>query len=113
MHLRTPSIFRILKRRAPTSLYGRALLIIVLPIAIMQIAVTWFFFDAYWQRVNSNLTEGLAGEIAWVMQGYENNPTPAGLQRLEDRAQQSLDLSVIPQPGAQLPTKHHFALFGI
>ena len=54
-----------LKRRAPTSLFGRSLLIIVLPIALMQIAVTWVFFDAHWQTVNSHLTEGLAGDIAW------------------------------------------------
>ena len=64
MPQRIPSLFRMLKRRAPTSLFGRSLLIIVLPIAVMQILVTWFFFDSYWQRVNSHLTEGLAGEVA-------------------------------------------------
>ena len=113
MHLRTPSIFRILKRRAPTSLYGRALLIIVLPIVVMQIAVTWFFFDAYWQRVNSHLTEGLAGEVAWITQAYDNDPSPDAVKRLSDRAEQSLDLSIIRQPGGKLPTVRHFALFGI
>src|SRR5580658_1299647 len=113
MHLRTPSIFRILKRRAPTSLYGRALLIIVLPIVIMQIAVTWFFFDAYWQRVNSHLTEGLAGEVAWITQAYDNDPSPDAVKRLSDRSEQSLDLSIVRQPGGKLPTVRHFALFGI
>src|ERR1700722_11514232 len=104
MALRIPSLFRILKRRAPTSLFGRSLLIIVLPIAVMQIIVIWFFFDAYWHQVNSHLTEGLAGEIAWVLQAYDPDPSPAGLKRLSDRAEQSLDLSIIPEPGAQLPT---------
>jgi two-component system osmolarity sensor histidine kinase EnvZ len=113
MRLRSPALFVMLKRRAPTSLFGRSLLIIVLPIAVMQIFVTWFFFDAYWQRVNSHLTEGLAGDVAWIIQGYEHDPSPAGLKRLQDRAEQSLDLSIIPQPGAQLPTVKHFALFGI
>ena len=78
MAWRIPSLFRMLKRRAPTSLFGRSLLIIVLPIFVMQVAVTWFFFDSYWQRVNSHLTEGLAGEVAWVLQGYDDDPTPAG-----------------------------------
>ena len=110
---RVPSLLTLLKRRAPTSLYGRALLIIVLPIFIMQIAVTWFFFDSYWQRVNSHLTEGLAGDIAWVIQAYDADPSPAGFKRLEERAEQSLDLSIIYQPGAQLPTVRHVALFGI
>jgi two-component system osmolarity sensor histidine kinase EnvZ len=113
MKLRLPSLLRMLKRRAPTSLFGRSLLIIVLPVAVMQIAVTFFFFDAYWQRVNSHLTEGLAGEIAWVIQAYDNDSSPIGLQRLQDRAEQSLDLSIIAQPGGKLPTVRHFALFGI
>jgi len=102
-----------LKRRAPTSLFGRSLLIIVLPIAVMQIAVTWFFFDSYWQRVNSHLTEGLAGDVAWVLQDYQDDPSLDGLKRLENRAEQSLDLSIIAQPGAKLPTVRHYALFGI
>ena len=113
MRLRAPSLFLMLKRRAPTTLYARSLLIIVLPIAVMQIFVTWLFFDSYWQRVNSHLTEGLAGEVAWVQQAYEADPSPAGLKRLSDRAEQSLDLSIIHQPKAQLPTVKHFALFGI
>jgi two-component system osmolarity sensor histidine kinase EnvZ len=113
MALRLPSLFRMLKRRAPTSLFGRSLLIIVLPIFVMQIAVTWFFFDSYWQRVNSHLTEGLAGEIAWVLQAYDDDPTPAGLKRLSDRAEQSLDLSIILQPNGRLPTVRHVALLGI
>ncbi len=75
--------------------------------------MTWIFFDSYWQQVNGHLTEGLAGDIAWVIQGYEADPTPAGLKRLEDRAEQSLDLSIILQPNGKLPVKRHFALFGI
>lgn len=113
MKLRFPPLLRMLKRRAPTTLYARSLLIIVLPIAVMQIIVTAFFFDAYWRQVNAHLTEGLAGEIAWVMQGYEADPTAAGLKRLSDRAEQSLDLSIIFQPSGQLPKIRHGALFGI
>ncbi|HEY3799010.1 MAG TPA: ATP-binding protein [Caulobacteraceae bacterium] len=111
--MKLPSLFTLIKRRTPTSLYARSLLIIVLPIAVMQLAVTWFFFDAYWHQVNGNLTEGLAGDIAWIVQGYDANPTPEGLKRLSQRAEQSLDLSIILQPGAQLPTVRHSALFGI
>ena len=113
MRPRIPSLLTMLKRRAPTTLYGRSLLIIVLPIAVMQILVTWFFFDAYLQSVNGRLTEGLAGDVAWVVQAYDADPTPAGVKRLSDRAEQSLDLSIIRQPGGKLPTVRHVALFGI
>jgi two-component system osmolarity sensor histidine kinase EnvZ len=113
MRLRPPPLLLMLKRRAPTSLMGRSWLIIVAPIVVMQILVTFFFFDAYWQRVNGNLTEGLAGDVAWIIQGYEDDPSAGGLKRLSDRAEQSLDLSIIYQPGGKLPTVRHFALFGI
>ncbi len=44
---------RFLKRRIPTSLWGRSLLIIVLPVLVMQVVVTWIFFDAHWQTVTA------------------------------------------------------------
>jgi two-component system osmolarity sensor histidine kinase EnvZ len=92
-----------IKRRAPTSLFGRSLLIIVLPVTIMQIAVTYVFFDAHWQTVNSHLTEGVAGDIAWIVQSYEEAPTQANLTRITDRAQQTMGLSIALQPAGILP----------
>jgi two-component system osmolarity sensor histidine kinase EnvZ len=97
------SFWRFVKRQAPSSLFGRSLLIIILPVTIMQIAVTYAFFDAHWQTVNSHLTEGVAGDIAWVVQSWEEQPTSANLRRINDRAQQTLGLSVSLRPGADLP----------
>jgi two-component system osmolarity sensor histidine kinase EnvZ len=107
-----PRLFwRRLKRLAPTSLFGRSLLIIVLPVALMQIAVTYVFFDAHWQTVNSRLTEGLAGDVALILQTYEEDPSPANLARLEDRAQANLDLSIMFQEGGVLPRGRRPSLF--
>ena len=97
------SLWRMIKRRAPTSLFGRSLLIIVLPVTIMQIFVTYAFFDAHWQTVNSHLTEGVAGDIAWIVQSYEEAPSPANLARIEGRAQRTMGLSIALEPGATLP----------
>jgi len=92
-----------LKRRVPASLFGRSLLIIVLPVAVMQIAVTYAFFDAHWQTVNSHLSEGLAGDVALILQSYQEDPSAAAVKRLSDRAQQTVGLSVALQEGAILP----------
>ena len=103
---------RAIKRRLPTSLFGRSLLIIVLPIALMQIAVTWVFFDAHWRTVTSRLSEGLAGDVAWAVDSYETDPSPASLARIADRAERSLDLSIVLQPGrATLPKRERFNYF--
>ncbi len=104
-------LWRRAKRLAPTSLFGRSLLIIVLPVALMQIAVTYVFFDAHWQTVNSHLTEGLAGDVAFVLQSYEEDPSPAAVRRLTERAQENLDLSLQVEPDAVLPRGKRPALF--
>jgi two-component system osmolarity sensor histidine kinase EnvZ len=102
---------RALKRRLPTSLFGRSLLIIVLPIAVMQVAVTWAFFDAHWQTVTSRLSEGLAGDIAWAVESYKTDPTPGSLARIANRAERSLDLSIALQENRPLPERKRFSLF--
>jgi two-component system osmolarity sensor histidine kinase EnvZ len=102
---------RMVKRWLPTSLFGRSLLIIVLPIALMQIAVTWLFFDNHWQTETSRLSDGLAGDIAWVVDDYESDPSPAAFARLSDRVDRSLNLSVALQPGRTLPVYKRGSLF--
>jgi two-component system osmolarity sensor histidine kinase EnvZ len=114
MHLPRPwprFLWRRVKRLTPSSLFGRSLLIIVLPVALMQIAVTYVFFDAHWQTVNSHLTEGLAGDVAFVLQSYQQDPSPQGLQRMEAMAQENLDLSIQFAPDAILPTGKRASLF--
>ena len=91
-----------LKRWLPATLYGRALLIIILPIALMQIAVTWVFFEAHWQTVTNRLSHSLAGDIAWVVEAYEENP--ASLPMVSARAERTLGLSVELQPDRTIPT---------
>jgi len=94
---------RFLKRRLPTSLWGRSLLIIVAPVLVMQTAVTWVFFDAHWQTVTARLSEGLAGDVAWAVESYEDDPTPANLALIADRAERSMSLSIALQDGRLLP----------
>jgi two-component system osmolarity sensor histidine kinase EnvZ len=107
-----PRVFwRLVKRLTPTSLFGRSLLIIVLPVALMQIAVTYVFFDAHWQEVNSHLTEGLAGDVSLITARYEQDPTPANLARIQAEAQENLALSIVDEPGAILPMGRRPSLF--
>jgi two-component system, OmpR family, osmolarity sensor histidine kinase EnvZ len=103
---------RFLKRRLPTTLFGRSVLIIILPLAIMQIGVTWVLFDAHWRTVTSRLAEGLAGDVAWAVDSYKQDPSPASLTRIHDIAQRTLDLSIVLQQGsnAKLPERTHFNL---
>jgi two-component system osmolarity sensor histidine kinase EnvZ len=108
-----PVLARVLKRQLPTTLWGRSLLIIVLPILIMQGAVTWAFFDMHWQTVTSRLSEGLAGDVAWAAESYRNEPTAANLAEITDQAQRSMQLSVALRPGATLPEEQRRGPIGV
>ena len=104
---------RVLKRRLPTSLWGRSLLIIVLPVLVMQVAVTWAFFDMHWQTVTARLSEGLAGDIAWASESYADDPTPRNLEVIADRAQRSMSLSVDLREGDVLPREQERGPIGV
>jgi two-component system osmolarity sensor histidine kinase EnvZ len=94
---------RLLKRRLPTSLWGRSLLIIVIPIMVMQGAVTWAFFDMHWQTVTARLSKGLAGDVAWAVETYQDDPSPQNLAVIADRAERSVQLSIAFRAGDTLP----------
>ena len=104
-------IGRWIKRQMPKTLFGRSLLIIVLPVAIMQIAVTYVFFDNHWQTVTSRLSEGLAGDVAWAVESYQDDPSAASFAKISKRAEDSMGLSVALQPGRTLPERTHHSLF--
>jgi two-component system, OmpR family, osmolarity sensor histidine kinase EnvZ len=99
------------KRRLPATLFGRSLLIIVLPVALMQIAVTYVFFDNHWRTVTGRLSEGLAGEIAWAVESYQEDPSPEVFGKLSQRAEDSMGLSIALQPGRGLPENRRYSLF--
>jgi two-component system osmolarity sensor histidine kinase EnvZ len=111
MSLSSRRLGRWIKRWLPTTLFGRSLLIIVLPVAAMQIAVTWAFFDAHWQTVTSRLADGLAGDIAWAVESYQDDPSPAALAKLSARAEESMSLSVALQKDRSLPVNRRPSLF--
>ena len=105
-------IGRWIKRQMPKTLFGRSLLIIVLPVAIMQIAVTYVFFDAHWQTVTARLSEGLAGDIAWAVESYKEDPSPASFAKISQRAEDSMSLSIALQPGRRIPERRSIFIPG-
>lgn len=99
-----------LKRYLPTSLFGRSLLIIVLPVAIMQVAVTWSFFEEHWQTVTARLSESVAGDVAMVTALVERSG-PEAVDPIANLAFETLGLSVDLREGDVLPTSRRTAFF--
>jgi two-component system osmolarity sensor histidine kinase EnvZ len=107
-----PRLFVVwVRRQAPKTLFGRSLVIIVLPVALMQVAVTYVFFDAHWRTVTARLSEGLAGDIAWAVESYQEDPSPEAFAKLSKRAEDSMGLSIALQAGKKLPVNRRYSFF--
>ncbi len=102
-----------IKNWLPKSLFGRSMLIIVLPVAMMQVAVTWAFFDAHWTTVTSRLSDGVAGDIAVVLALYEDAPGPDRVGELQPFAERSMQITLALEPGERLPTTLRSSFFRV
>jgi two-component system osmolarity sensor histidine kinase EnvZ len=101
-----------IKRFLPKGLFQRSLLIIVLPVALMQAAVTWAFFEQHWQTTTARLSESVAGDIAMVVSLYERG----GGAEFDATAQAVFDttgLSVDFREDDLLPTSRRSAFFRV
>lgn len=62
------------KRWLPTSLFGRTLLIMVLPVLLVQGIGTLLFFERHWDNVTRYMAMAAAGEVALITNRYEALP---------------------------------------
>ena len=53
-----------LRRRMPKGLFGRALLIIVVPMVLLQSVIAYAFMERHWQTVTQRLSASLTADIA-------------------------------------------------
>ncbi len=70
------------KRVLPRSLWGRSLLIIILPMVLTQILATWIFYDRVWDTVARRLSSAVAGEIAFTLSSLRYADTPRERQQI-------------------------------
>ncbi len=88
-----------IKRLLPRTLFGRALMIIITPVLLMQATAAYYFYDRHWDTMTSRLSEGVAGEIAFVIEEYGKLADPAAVDALFEQALRQLDLVVSVSPG--------------
>jgi two-component system osmolarity sensor histidine kinase EnvZ len=86
----------------PKGLYWRTLLIIVAPAALLQLIITLVFLDDHWQATSKRMSQGVAADVALIIQLYERDPTPETFEDLRAFALRPLRLEIDMQPGAPL-----------
>lgn len=91
-----------LKRVVPSSLLGRSLLIIVMPLILVQIVSAFVFYENHWNTVTRRLVNGLVGDVVAVIELLQTFPDRSDRARVIDLAEQ-MALSVRYAEGAMLP----------
>ncbi len=81
-----------LKRILPKRLFYRALLIVATPILVLQLVITFVFFDSLWIKTNKGMTRALVNEISTFIKVYDNEKV--NKQELTDVFSLFLDLNI-------------------
>ncbi len=62
------------RRFLPTNLFGRAFLILVLPIVLVQLVAIYIFYERHWDSVLRNMSNAFAGEVDLLVTHYRRHP---------------------------------------
>jgi two-component system osmolarity sensor histidine kinase EnvZ len=104
---------RWLRRRLPTGIYARSLLIFILPMIILQAVVTVVFMERHWQMVTQRLSMATTRDIAAIISIIETYPQDADYSAVTQIARQKLDLTISIEPGGELPPPREKPFFSI
>ena len=94
---------RWLKSMMPTGLYGRALLIIIVPMVVLQSVVAFVFMERHWNTVTRRLSAAVTQDIAALIDIYASYPQDPERLVIRRIAVQRLGLSVDFLPETELP----------
>lgn len=94
---------RLLNRSfVPRSLFGRSILIVVLPVVILQIVITVIFYNRHWDTVTRWLATGVAGEVALAVDLLGADPDPDARAELMELIRRRTELRMSFEPGGNL-----------
>lgn len=88
--------FELLKHYMPRGIYGRAALILLLPVVFLQLVVTVIFAQRHFEGVTHQMTDTVLREIALVLNVADEAPSVEQAQRDVARELGLLDISFRP-----------------
>ena len=97
-----------IKNILPQTLFGRALLIIVTPLILMQAISTFIFFDRHWDTMTRRLAHTLAGDIAFIVDSLTPLPKQLDLNQIFLKADDILHIRLTYSPEEILVKKKAF-----
>ena len=92
-----------IKQLLPRTMFGRSLLIVVMPLILLQAIATWIFYDRHWAAISWRLSTGVAGDIGLIIEAIPLAGSGPATTRLLQRAGLLTDLEFTLHRGARLP----------
>ena len=96
-----------LKKFLPRTIFGRSLLILIMPMLLLQAITTYIFFDRHWEKMTSRFGFSVAREISTIAEVLEGPDGPLQVENLSRFAVQHLDLLISYAPGDKLDDQPH------
>ncbi len=91
-----------LKRLLPQSMFGRSLLLIVMPLVLVQIIAVWVFYARHWETVSKRLSLDVAGDIGLVIEAMKFADNELELTRLLENASGLTNIDFVLERGTAL-----------
>ncbi|MCE9522555.1 MAG: HAMP domain-containing protein [Alphaproteobacteria bacterium] len=91
------------RRSMPRGLFGRSLLIIVVPMVVLQAFVTYLLFDRQWETVTTRISRGVAAQIALFVQSYETMGPEKFIEEAPKLGETSFGLHPVLKRGERIP----------
>jgi len=92
-----------IKRLLPRTMFGRSLLIVVMPLILLQAIAAWIFYDRHWQAISWRLSTGVAGDIALMIEAIKFANSESATVPLLQRGGLLTDLEFTFNRDAHLP----------
>ncbi len=87
----------------PRGLFGRSLVIIVMPVVVLQAVVTYLLFDRQWDAVTTRISRGVAAQVALFVQSYETLGPEKFASEAARLKETSFGLAPVVKPGEKIP----------
>jgi len=101
------------KRFLPRSLFGRAVMILIVPVAILQVIVALVFIERHWNGVTRQLATEFASEINFVADLVEKEADPLKREAFLSEAATSLGYKIWIEPDGVLAPGIRRPAYGI
>lgn len=96
-----------IKKVLPRTLLGRALLIIVMPLILLQVISAFVFYERHWSWVSRQLTNSAVGEVSAVIELWRTAPDDKTRARVLDVGRRNFELKLSFDEGDILPNTAH------